>query len=61
MSGADCRGFDWKEIAEVLHIAGVSSRMTFLQEIRGLMVHEEESNSDRVKPDRLPDERTRKR
>jgi hypothetical protein len=60
MSGADRRGFDWKEIAEVLQIAGVSSRVTFLQEIRGLMVHKEESNSDGVKPDKLPDERGEK-
>ncbi len=60
MPGADRRGFDWKEIAEVLQIAGVSSRVTFLHEIRGLVVHKEESNSDSVKPDKLPDERGEK-
>jgi hypothetical protein len=60
MSGANHRGFDWKEIAEVLHIAGVSSRLTFLREIRGLMVHKEESDSDSVKPGELPDKRGEK-
>ena len=66
MSGADRRGFDWKEIASVLHTAGGSSRMTFWREVRRLrtknverhprtMFHKEESDSDNVKPDKLPD------
>jgi hypothetical protein len=60
MSAADRRGFDWKEIAGVLHIAGVSSRVTFLRRIQGLMVHREESDSDKVKPHELLDKRGEK-
>jgi hypothetical protein len=36
MSGSDRKGFDWKEIADVLHIAGVSSQVTFWQEVQCL-------------------------
>jgi hypothetical protein len=57
MSDADRRGFYWKEIAGALHIAGVSSRATFLREIQGLMVHKQESNSANVKPHKSPDKR----
>jgi len=64
MSSADRRRFDWKEIAEVLHIAGVPSGVTFWREVQRLkvksvdrqprmMFHKEGSDSDRVKPDEL--------
>ncbi len=34
MFGTHRRGFDWKEIAEVLHITRVVSRATFWREIK---------------------------
>ena len=34
MFGAHHRGFDWKEIAEVLHITRAMARATFWQEIK---------------------------
>lgn len=71
MSGADRRGFDWKEIAGVLHMAGASSRVTFWREVQRLnarnidsqtrtILHKEGSDSDNVKPDKLPDKRGEK-
>ena len=68
MSGADRRGFDWKEIAGVLHIAGVSSRVTFGREVQRLsatnidrqphtIVQKEGSDSDNVKPEELSNKR----
>ena len=36
MYGADGRGFDWKEIAEVLHITRVMDRSTFWRQIKKL-------------------------
>jgi hypothetical protein len=68
MSGADGRGFDWKEIAGVLHIAGVSSGVTFEREVQSLgaknidrqphtIVQTEGSDSDNVKPEKLPSKR----
>jgi hypothetical protein len=71
MSGADSRGFDWKEIAGVLHIAGVSSRVTFWREVQRLgarnvdreprtILHNAGSDSDSVKPDKLPAKRGEK-
>jgi hypothetical protein len=63
MSGADRRGFDWKEIAEVLHFSGVSARVTFWREVQRLrakpvdsqpraIIHQQESDSVRVKLDK---------
>ena len=63
MSGADRRGFDWKEIAEVLYISGVSARVIFWREVQRLrdktldsqpraMIHQQESDSVRVKLDK---------
>ena len=67
MSGADRRGFDWKEIAGVLHIAGVSSRVAFWREVQRLSIknidrqprtiQNERTDSDSVKPDKLPGKR----
>ena len=34
MLGAHSRGFDWKEIAEVLHITRAAARATFWREIK---------------------------
>lgn len=66
MSGADRRGFDWKEIAGVLHIAGVLAREAFGREVQRLgarsvdrqpctTLQKKGSDSDNVKPDQLPD------
>ena len=63
MSGADRRGFDWKEIAEVLHISGVSARVTFWREVQRLraktvdnqpraIIRQQESDSVNVKHDK---------
>jgi hypothetical protein len=63
MSGADRRGFDWKEIAEVLYISGVSARVIFWREVQHLraktvdsqpraIIHQQESDSVRVKLDK---------
>jgi hypothetical protein len=63
MSGMDRRGFDWKEIAEVLHISGVSARMIFWREVHRLraktvnsqprtIIHQQESDSVSVKLDK---------
>jgi hypothetical protein len=63
MAGADRRGFDWKEIAEVLHISGVSARMIFWREVQRLrakpvdsqprvIIRQQESGSVRVKLDK---------
>jgi hypothetical protein len=63
MSGADCREFDWKEIAEVLRISGVSARATFSREVQRLraktvdtqpraIIHQQESDSVSVKLDK---------
>jgi len=63
MSGVDHRGFDWKEIAEVLHISGVSARATFSREVQRLraktvdtppraIIHQQESDSVGVKLDK---------
>jgi len=71
MSGADRRGFDWKEIAGVLHISGVSSCVTFWREVQRLTAknvdgeprtipHKEGSDSDSVKPDELSRQTRRK-
>ena len=34
MLGAHSRGFDWKEITEVLHITRAAARATFWREIK---------------------------
>lgn len=71
MSGADRRGFDWKEIAGVLHVAGVSARVTFGREVQRLsaknvdrqprtILQKEGSDSDNMKPDKFPDKRGEK-
>jgi hypothetical protein len=71
MSGADSRGFDWKEIAGVLHIAGVSSRVTFWRAVQRLstenvdrerptIVQKEGADSHNVKPEKLPSKRGEK-
>lgn len=71
MSGADRRGFDWKEIAGVLHIAGVLAREAFGREVQRLgarsvdrqprtTLQKKESDSDNVKPGKLPDKRGEK-
>jgi hypothetical protein len=63
MSRVDHRGFDWKEIAEVLHISGVSARVIFWREVQCLRsetadrqpratIHQQESDSVRVKLDK---------
>jgi len=63
MSGVDRKGFDWKEIAEVLHISGASARVTFSREVQRLRakpvdsqprptIHRQESDSVRVKLDK---------
>jgi hypothetical protein len=63
MSRVDRRGFDWKEIAGVLHISGVSPRVIFWREVQRLrdktldsqpraMIHQQESDSVRVKLDK---------
>jgi hypothetical protein len=65
MSGTDRRGFDWKEIAETLHVTGVTAHVTFWREVQRLrsksvdrrlpaIAHREESESDGENPDRLP-------
>lgn len=61
MSGADRTGFGWKEIAEVLHITEASAPVTFWREVRRpkaaskpvAIVHEEESDSESLKRDKL--------
>ena len=60
MFGTHRRGFDWKEIAEVLHITRAVSRATFWQEIKRsrsksvdaqppAIVIQDESRSDALK------------
>jgi len=60
MFGTHRRGFDWKEIAEVLHITRVVSRATFWREIKrsrsksveaqpSAIVSQGESDSDTLK------------
>jgi hypothetical protein len=68
MSGADRRGFDWKEIAGVLHIAGVSSRVTFWRAVQRLSTKNVDrqphtivqEDSHNVKPEKLPSKRGEK-
>jgi len=61
MFGAHRRGFDWKEIAEVLHITRAVARATFWREIKRsrsksveaqppAIVIQGESDSDTLKP-----------
>jgi hypothetical protein len=63
MSGADRGGFEWKQIAEVLHLSEVSARRTFSEEIQRLLaeavdrqpraiVHRQESDSIGAKLDK---------
>jgi hypothetical protein len=63
MSRVDRRGFDWKEIAEVLHISGVSARVILWRKVQRLraktvdsqpraIIHQQESDSVSVKLDK---------
>lgn len=60
MLGAHSRGFDWKEIAEVLHITRAAARAKFWREIKSsrsknvkaqppATVIQDESDSDQAK------------
>ena len=71
MSGTDRRGFDWKEIAEALHVTGVTAHVTFWREVQRLrskgvdrrppaIVLKEESESDSETADRLSGKRGHK-
>ena len=61
MFGAHRRGFDWKEIAKVLHVTRAVARATFWREIKRsrskrveaqppATVIQDESDSDTLKP-----------
>jgi hypothetical protein len=48
MFGARCRGFDWKEVAEVLHLPRGGARASFWNEIRRSSLKPKEAQSPSI-------------
>lgn len=60
MLGAHRRGFDWKEIAEVLHMTRAVTRSTFWREIKRTKSKKVEAQSDGTASQRERDSDTPK-